>query len=54
MISAIRTTLPLAIKDLTLIAAAQSNASTILSSNRKEIPQRSESIENLVVISAFI
>jgi hypothetical protein len=54
MISAIRTTLPLAIKDLTLIAAAQSNASTTLSSNRKEIPQKIESIENLVVISAFI
>jgi hypothetical protein len=54
MISAIRTTLPLAIKDLTLIAAAQSNASTTLSNSRNEIPQSSESIENFVVISAFI
>jgi hypothetical protein len=54
MINASKTTLPLAIKALTLIAAAQSNASTTLSSSRNEIPQRSESIENFVVISAFI
>jgi hypothetical protein len=54
IINASRATLPLAIKDLTLIAAAQSKASTTLSSNKKETPQRSERIENLVVISAFI
>ena len=54
MINASRATLTLAIKDLTLIAAAQSKASTTLSSNKNETPQRSESIENLVVISAFI
>jgi hypothetical protein len=54
IIRAIRTTLPLAIKDLTLIAAAQSNASTTLRSSKNETPQSRESIANLVEISAFI
>jgi hypothetical protein len=54
IIRASKTTLPLAMKALTLIAAAQSNASTTLRSSRNEIPQTRERIENLVEISAFI
>jgi hypothetical protein len=53
MIIANKATLPLAINERTLIAAAQSKASTTLSSNKNETPQRRESIANLVEISAF-
>ena len=52
IIRASKTTLPLAINDLTLIAAAQSKASTTLRRSKKELPQRTERIENLVEISA--
>ena len=45
---------PLAIKALTEIAAAQSKASTTLSSNRNEKPQIKDRSANLVEISAFI
>jgi hypothetical protein len=45
---------PLAINALTEIAAAQSKASTTLSSSRKEKPQIKERSVNLVEISAFI
>lgn len=45
---------PLAINALTDIAAAQSNASTTLSSNKKENPQIKARSVNLVEISALI
>ena len=54
IIAASSKTLPLAIKARTEIAAAQSKASTTLSSNRNETPQSRARIVNLVEISAFI
>lgn len=49
-----KNTQPLAMNALTEIAAAQSNACTTRSSNKKDTPQSMERMENFVAISAFI